>query len=326
MRGDLDDLAGALADGDDIDWRAAHARLTSPDSRSVVEGLESLSHFSALSPAQARPSRRLPLLLEAARVLSIAVLPRRPRRLRHRLRDARHRAARHPLHLRRHRGLSRRRRPRSPRAGTGGVLLDHGGRLCRAGRRQAGRRLARRDGAADADGAAPRRVLRAGRVAVRAGLPQRHPVRRSGCRVRLGRARRRPSSACVLFAAGVLPLLLPPGSAAAALAPRRDSERRPSRVRRPRLWRGARRACGDRLAQPPRRGQRARPRPALPHRRRRVVRPDRHHRSSATLAGAAAPAARRRRRGVSSGRRWSSTRQCSSCRSRPRTPSPRATF
>ena len=70
MRGDLDDLAGALADGDDIDWRAAHARLTSPDSRSVVEGLESLSHLSALSPAEARPSRRLPILLEAARVLS----------------------------------------------------------------------------------------------------------------------------------------------------------------------------------------------------------------------------------------------------------------
>ena len=71
MREDLDDLAGALADGDDVDWRAAHARLTSPDSRSVVEGLESLSHFSALSPAQARPSRRLPVLLEAARLVSI---------------------------------------------------------------------------------------------------------------------------------------------------------------------------------------------------------------------------------------------------------------
>ena len=71
MPGDLDDLAGALADGDDIDWRAAHARLTSPDSRSVVEGLESLSHISTLRPGPARPSRRLPLLLEAARLVSI---------------------------------------------------------------------------------------------------------------------------------------------------------------------------------------------------------------------------------------------------------------
>ncbi|HZI80183.1 MAG TPA: serine/threonine-protein kinase [Vicinamibacterales bacterium] len=72
MAEDLDDLAAALADGDDIDWKAAHARLTSPDSRSVVEGLESLSHISAPIPARARPSRRLPLLLEAARLLSAA--------------------------------------------------------------------------------------------------------------------------------------------------------------------------------------------------------------------------------------------------------------
>ena len=70
MPEDLDDLAGAFADGDDIDWKAAHARQTSPDSRSVVEVLESLSHISALTPGPARPSRRLPLLLEAARVLS----------------------------------------------------------------------------------------------------------------------------------------------------------------------------------------------------------------------------------------------------------------
>jgi len=68
--GDVDDLAAALADGDDIDWRAAHARLTSPDSRSVAEGLETLSHISALTPARARPRLRLPLLLEAARLLS----------------------------------------------------------------------------------------------------------------------------------------------------------------------------------------------------------------------------------------------------------------
>ena len=71
MRGDLDDLAGALADGDNVDWRAAQARLTSPGSRSVVEGLESLARLSAVSPAQARPSRRLPILLEAARLLSV---------------------------------------------------------------------------------------------------------------------------------------------------------------------------------------------------------------------------------------------------------------
>jgi hypothetical protein len=70
--GDLDDLAGALADGDDIDWQAAQARLTSSDSRSVAEGLESISRLSALAPAQARPSRRLPLLLEAARLVSAA--------------------------------------------------------------------------------------------------------------------------------------------------------------------------------------------------------------------------------------------------------------
>jgi hypothetical protein len=70
---DLDDLAGALADGDDIDWKAAHARLTSPDSRSVVEGLESISHLSSLTPAQARPSRRLPLALEGARMLSMVL-------------------------------------------------------------------------------------------------------------------------------------------------------------------------------------------------------------------------------------------------------------
>jgi hypothetical protein len=67
---DLDDLAGALADGDDIDWHAAHARLTSPDSRSVVEGLESISRISSLQPGPARPGRRLPLLLEAARLVS----------------------------------------------------------------------------------------------------------------------------------------------------------------------------------------------------------------------------------------------------------------
>jgi hypothetical protein len=69
---DLDDLAAALVDGDDIDWQAAHARLTSPDSRSVVEGLESISHISAPIPARARPSRRLPLLLEGARLASVA--------------------------------------------------------------------------------------------------------------------------------------------------------------------------------------------------------------------------------------------------------------
>ena len=71
MPEDIDDLAGALADGDAVDWRAAHARLTSPASRGVVEGLESLSRISALSPAEARPSRRLPLLVEAARLVSI---------------------------------------------------------------------------------------------------------------------------------------------------------------------------------------------------------------------------------------------------------------
>ena len=72
MPEDLDDLVGALADGDDIDWQAAQARLTSPDSRSVAEGLESISHLSALAPARARPPRRLPLLLEAARLLAMA--------------------------------------------------------------------------------------------------------------------------------------------------------------------------------------------------------------------------------------------------------------
>ena len=71
MRGDLDDLAGALADGDEIDWPAARARLTAADSRSVVEGLESLSHISSLTRGEAQPSRRLPILLEAARLLSI---------------------------------------------------------------------------------------------------------------------------------------------------------------------------------------------------------------------------------------------------------------
>jgi hypothetical protein len=70
--GDLDDLAGALADGDAIDWRAAHARQNSPDSRSVVEGLESLSRLSTAVPGQARPSRRLPRILETARLISIA--------------------------------------------------------------------------------------------------------------------------------------------------------------------------------------------------------------------------------------------------------------
>ena len=72
MAEDLDELAGALADGDHIDWKAAHARLTSPDSRSVAEGLESLSHISTLRPGPARPKRRLPFLLEAARLTSIA--------------------------------------------------------------------------------------------------------------------------------------------------------------------------------------------------------------------------------------------------------------
>lgn len=70
MAEDLDDLAGAFADGDDIDWRGARARQTSPDSRSVVEGLESLSHISTLRPGRARPSRRLPFLLEVAQILS----------------------------------------------------------------------------------------------------------------------------------------------------------------------------------------------------------------------------------------------------------------
>jgi hypothetical protein len=72
---DLDDLAGAFADGETIDWKAAHARQTSPDSRSVVEGLESLSHISSNKPGEARPSRRLPLLLEGARLLSAAYCP-----------------------------------------------------------------------------------------------------------------------------------------------------------------------------------------------------------------------------------------------------------
>jgi hypothetical protein len=68
---DLDDLAAALADGDDIDWQAAHAR-TSPDSRSVVDGLESLSRISAVPPTEPRANRRLPLWLEGARVLAAA--------------------------------------------------------------------------------------------------------------------------------------------------------------------------------------------------------------------------------------------------------------
>ena len=72
MPEDLDELAGALADGEAIDWKAAHARLNSPDSRSVVEGLESLSHIGTVSPGPARPNRRLPFLLEAARLTSIA--------------------------------------------------------------------------------------------------------------------------------------------------------------------------------------------------------------------------------------------------------------
>ena len=72
MPEDLDDLAGAFADGDDIDWQAARARQDSPDSRSVVAGLESLSHISSLTPGSARPSRRLPWLLEAARLMSAA--------------------------------------------------------------------------------------------------------------------------------------------------------------------------------------------------------------------------------------------------------------
>jgi hypothetical protein len=72
MPEDLDDLAEALADGEAIDWKAAHARQTSPDSRSVVEGLESISRLSAITPGLARPSRRLPILLEAARLASAA--------------------------------------------------------------------------------------------------------------------------------------------------------------------------------------------------------------------------------------------------------------
>ena len=71
MPGDIDDLAGALADGDDIDWKAAQDRQQSPDSRGVVAGLESLSHLSSLTPGPARPSRRLPWLLEVARLLSV---------------------------------------------------------------------------------------------------------------------------------------------------------------------------------------------------------------------------------------------------------------
>ena len=70
MPEDLDDLAEALADGEAIDWRAARARQTSPDSRSVVEGLESISRISTLRPGPARPSRRLPILLEIAQLLS----------------------------------------------------------------------------------------------------------------------------------------------------------------------------------------------------------------------------------------------------------------
>ena len=72
MPEDLDDLAGAIADGDDIDWHAAHARQNTSDSRSVVEGLESISRISSLTPGPARPSRRLPLLLEAARLAAAA--------------------------------------------------------------------------------------------------------------------------------------------------------------------------------------------------------------------------------------------------------------
>jgi hypothetical protein len=69
---DPDDLAGAFADGENIDWNAARARQTSPSSRSVVDGLESLARISSLTPGEARPSRRLPLLLEFARALSAA--------------------------------------------------------------------------------------------------------------------------------------------------------------------------------------------------------------------------------------------------------------
>jgi hypothetical protein len=69
--GDLDDLAGAVGDGERVDWDAAHARLTTPDSRSVAAGLEYISRLSHVASPAVRLSRRLPWLLEAATVFAI---------------------------------------------------------------------------------------------------------------------------------------------------------------------------------------------------------------------------------------------------------------
>ena len=66
------DLATAVVDGDNVDWPSARARLTSPNDRQIVRGLETVSQLRKDSLQAAHPQRySLPPLLKAARLIAI---------------------------------------------------------------------------------------------------------------------------------------------------------------------------------------------------------------------------------------------------------------
>ena len=68
----ITDIAGAVTDGDAIDWSAVRAALPGPGTHDVVTELEALSGFQTVeAPMPAAADRRLPVALEFARALAI---------------------------------------------------------------------------------------------------------------------------------------------------------------------------------------------------------------------------------------------------------------
>lgn len=72
----IDDLAGAVVDGDIIDWPAVRARLDPSERHTLTDGLKTLSQLTIQSPATAvrEGDRRLPILLEAARLIALVCI------------------------------------------------------------------------------------------------------------------------------------------------------------------------------------------------------------------------------------------------------------
>ena len=72
----IDDLAGAVVDGDIIDWPAVRARLDPSERHTLTDGLKTLSQLTIQSPATAvrEADRRLPILLEVARLIALVCI------------------------------------------------------------------------------------------------------------------------------------------------------------------------------------------------------------------------------------------------------------